>query len=247
MPDGISTPAPEPVAAIFFTITYGRVNVNGKGKHAIDNRICGCYDKINFRFAAGNRTITKGGKEMDSRLKGILGELKGTLGKIDEGQAAQFAQMVHEAPRIFLAGCGRSGLMVRAFAMRCMHMGKTAYVLGDVTTPSIRKGDLLVIASGSGETESLVSHANKAKKLGAKIATVTIYPRATIGRMADCAVWINAPTAKSEEETGVSSIQPMGSLFEQSLLLFLDGAIVRMMELSGISSEEMFKNHANLE
>ncbi|MBC5648532.1 6-phospho-3-hexuloisomerase [Christensenella tenuis] len=184
---------------------------------------------------------------MDARTEAILSELGGTLGKIDEEQAAAFAQMVYEAPRVFLAGCGRSGLMVRAFAMRCMHMGKTVYVLGDVTTPSIRKGDLLVVASGSGETESLVSHVKKAKKFGAKVATVTIYPKAAIGSMSDCAVWINAPTSKSEEDTGVTSVQPMGSLFEQSLLLFLDTTIVRMMELSGKSSEEMFENHANLE
>ena len=191
--------------------------------------------------------MAKDGKEMDFRLEAMLGELKGTLGKIGGEQAAEFAQAVYGAPRVFLAGCGRSGLMVRAFAMRCMHMGKTAYVLGDVTTPAIAAGDLLVVASGSGETESLVSHTRKAKKLGAKVAAVTIYPQAAIGRLADCTVWINAPTAKSEQETGVTSIQPMGSLFEQSLLLFLDATIGRMMELAGVSASEMFQNHANLE
>lgn len=195
----------------------------------------------------GNKPESTERMGLDMKLKEIVAELGGVLGKIDEADAERFAQAAYEAPRIFVAGCGRSGLMVKAFAMRAMHLGKTVYVLGDVTTPSIHEGDLLVIASGSGETESLVSHAKKAKKLGAKVATVTIYPKATIGSMADSVVQINAPTSKSEEETGVASVQPMGSLFEQSLLLFLDGVIVRMMELAGKDSAEMFQNHANLE
>lgn len=184
---------------------------------------------------------------MKETIQKMLAELDGVLSKIDEADAEKFVYTAHGAPRIFVAGCGRSGLMVKAFAMRAMHLGKTVYVLGDVTTPSIQAGDLLVIASGSGETQSLVSHAKKAKAFGAKVATVTIYPKATIGSMAHSVVHINAPTSKSEEDTGVASVQPMGSLFEQSLLLFLDYAIVRMMELANKDSAEMFQNHANLE
>lgn len=184
---------------------------------------------------------------MNQTIKAMIAELDGVLGGIDEADAEGFAQAVFAAPRLFVAGCGRSGLMVRAFAMRAMHLGKTVHVLGDVTTPSIQEGDLLLIASGSGQTESLVSHAKKAKKLNANVATVTIYPNAAIGSMAQSVVHINAPTSKSAEETGVLSVQPMGSLFEQSLLLFLDFVIVRLMELAGKDSAEMFKNHANLE
>lgn len=184
---------------------------------------------------------------MNQTIEAMIAELGGVLGAIDETEAEGLAQAVFKAPRLFVAGCGRSGLMVKAFAMRVMHLGKTVYVLGDVTTPSIREGDLLLIASGSGETESLVSYAKKARKLNANVATVTIYPRATIGSLAQNVVRINAPTSKSEEETGVVSVQPMGSLFEQSLLLFLDSCIVRLMELAGKGSAEMFENHANLE
>lgn len=180
-------------------------------------------------------------------MRNILRELEETLGKVDADRAEYFAQMVLAAPRVFVTGCGRSGLMVRAFAMRCMHFGKKVYVLGDVTTPSLHAGDLLIIASGSGETASLVSHAKKAKKLGGNLAAVTIYPESTIGTLADCAVKIDASTPKSEREAHATSIQPMGSMFEQSLLLFLDAAIVRMMELSGKTADEMFLNHANLE
>jgi 6-phospho-3-hexuloisomerase len=44
---------------------------------------------------------------------------------------------------------------------------------------------------------------------------------------------IPAPTPKVEVETGFKSIQPMGSLFEQSLLLFLDAVILQLMDKHG--------------
>ena len=177
----------------------------------------------------------------------VIKELEHTLSGISEGDTEKLAKLIQGANSVFVAGCGRSGLMVRAFAMRLMHMGKRAFVVGETTTPSIQKGDLLLIASGSGETGSLVAMAKKCCNMGIALATVTIFPNATIGKMADVTVVIDAPTAKSEETTATTSIQPMGSLFEQSLLLYLDSMILRLMELEGATSEIMFKLHANLE
>lgn len=177
----------------------------------------------------------------------ILKELEQTLTSISESDTEKLTDMIEKANRIFLAGCGRSGLMVRGFAMRLMHMGKKVHVVGETTAPSIQPDDLLIIASGSGETGSLVAMANKCKKIGAALATVTIFPNATIGKMADCTVVIDAPTAKSEEKTAMSSIQPMGSLFEQSLLLYLDSVILQLMKIENLTSDIMFKLHANLE
>jgi 6-phospho-3-hexuloisomerase len=89
--------------------------------------------------------------------------------------------------------------------------------------------------------------ANKAKKIGSDLALVTIFPNSTIGQIADVAVKIPAPTPKVEVDSGFKSIQPMGSLFEQSLLLFLDTIILRLMEKQGNDSNTMFTRHANLE
>jgi D-arabinose 5-phosphate isomerase GutQ len=41
--------------------------------------------------------------------------------------------------------------------------------------------------------------------------------------------------------------QPMGSLWEQALLLYLDGVIVlRLMERLGLTDEDMERVHSNL-
>ena len=183
----------------------------------------------------------------DELQKQILTELDRTLSGIDSGSMDILQNLILSAKRVYIAGAGRSGLMARGFAMRLMHMGITAYVVGEIITPAIGKGDLLLIASGSGETASLVSMAKKARSLGAKLALVTIFPESTIGKMADASLKIPAPTPKSSLENSAASIQPMGSLFEQSLMLTLDTLVMMLMEKLNLTSDEMFKMHANLE
>lgn len=180
-------------------------------------------------------------------ITSVINELSRTLTSVAFEQQEKLADEILNANRVFVAGAGRSGMMARCFAMRLMHMGLNAYMVGEVVTPSIASGDLLVITSGSGETASLISMAKKAKQLGATVATVTIYPDATIGAMADAVVTIHAPTSKSTIDTGVHSVQPMGSLFEQSLLICLDYIILILMDKKQINGDEMFTRHANLE
>ena len=182
-----------------------------------------------------------------SDIKVIIDELSRTLSGIERKQQEQMADEILKAKHIFVAGAGRSGMMARCFAMRLMHMGMKAYMVGEVVTPSMQEGDLLIITSGSGTTGSLVKMAEKAKVLNGRVGLITIYPESTIGKMADVVVQINAPTSKSKIDTGVTSIQPMGSLFEQSLLICLDFIIRILMDKTGITGEEMFKRHANLE
>ena len=85
----------------------------------------------------------------------------------------------------------------------------------------------------------------KAKEIGALVVAVTINPQSTIGKLADVTIEIPAQ-AKAEGNSG-KSIQPMGSLFEQSLLLFYDAVILSFMKRNGLSSEIMYGRHANLE
>ena len=37
-------------------------------------------------------------------------------------------------------GAGRSGLVAKAFAMRLMHLGLEAFVVGETITPALNKG-----------------------------------------------------------------------------------------------------------
>ncbi len=177
----------------------------------------------------------------------IVNELGRTLAHISADETERLAEKIIKSKKILVAGAGRSGLAMKAFAMRLGHMGLEAYVVGETMTPNFEEADLLLIGSGSGETGSLVSMAGKAKKIGGSLALVTTLPESSIGKLADITVKIPAPTPKASGAEAWTSIQPMGSLFEQSLLIFLDIIILKLMEEMGNDSTNMFKRHANLE
>lgn len=179
-------------------------------------------------------------------LSEILKELNQVPNLVHNEESEQLITALLSADKVFVAGAGRSGFMIRAFAMRLMHMGLLAYAVGDTVTPGLGEGDLLLIGSGSGETKSLTSMAERAKKLGASVVLLTTSPGSTIGRLADTVVKL--PGAPKDPAQGdYRTIQPMGSLFEQTLLLYGDAIVLRTMELRGLTAEAMFGNHANLE
>jgi hypothetical protein len=66
----------------------------------------------------------------------VIRELDRTLAAVSPQEAERLADLVLNARRIFIAGAGRSGLAVRAFAMRLMQMGLAAYVVGETVTPA---------------------------------------------------------------------------------------------------------------
>lgn len=181
-------------------------------------------------------------------LSGIAREVTECLGKVSTESTEQALLSISAARRLFLAGAGRSSLGVSAFAMRLMQMGKDVHLVGETTTPAITPGDLLIIGSGSGATGSLVAMSAKAKKIGAHILIVTVDRNSPIGNLAEVVVVIPAPSPKAEKGHSLSqSIQPMGSLFEQSLFLFFDALVLILMEREKVTSDVMFTRHANLE
>ncbi len=43
------------------------------------------------------------------------------------------------------------------------------------------------------------------------------------------------------------SVQPLGTLFEQSMLILCDSLVLALMRRTGVSAAQMFAHHANLE
>jgi 6-phospho-3-hexuloisomerase len=179
-------------------------------------------------------------------LTEIVKELKQTADLIHDDEVGKLADRILQSNKVFVAGAGRSGLMIKAFAMRLMQMGIDVYVVGETVTPNLEKEDLLIIGSGSGETRSLVPLADKAKSLGGSVAVVTISPESTIGKISDIAIKLPG-VPKDQANSSHKTIQPMGALFEQSLLLYCDAVILNMMQKQGLDTNTMFGRHANLE
>jgi 6-phospho-3-hexuloisomerase len=149
------------------------------------------------------------------------------------------------APRIFVLGAGRSGLALKMTAMRLMHLGLDVHVVGEVTSPAIASGDLLLVASGSGTTGAIVRAAETAQSVGANILALTTAPESPLGRLA--AVTVVIPAAAKQDHAGQVSAQYSGGLFEQALLLVGDALFHTLWQASGATAEELWPRHANLE
>lgn len=183
-----------------------------------------------------------------SSLEQVLAEIAACARQVPAESLAQALLLVESAPRSFVAGAGRSGLCMKALGMRLMHLGKTAYVVGETTTPGIAASDLLVIGSGSGRTASLVTIASRARQCGAKILLFTTEADSPLGQLAHQRVVIPAPSFRvAEGERQRLSAQPLGTLFEQSLLILCDVLILGLMRHFGANSAQMAGRHANLE
>lgn len=178
----------------------------------------------------------------------ILEELKHNVDYEQDSQLDSLVDAILDAKHIFLTGAGRSGVAIRAFANRLMHLGLSVSVIGEITSPHTHEGDLLIVGSGSGETDSLVSTAKKAKKSGLKVAILTMDVQSTIAKLADVVVLLPGVSPKLKNAgMDITSIQPMGSAFEQLLLLTGDGIILELMDQMGETSDSMFERHADLE
>ena len=169
----------------------------------------------------------------------ILQELSQAVQTIPYEAIERCAQKIAAHKRIFVYGAGRSGLMLKALAMRLMQLGKTVFVVGETITPSIQKGDLLIVASASGTTHSVCHYAAEAVKMQADLLVITAEKDSELAQISAPDVIIPAPTKHNLAASG----QLMGSLFEQMILLFSDAVTMALAESRDILS----RNHANLE
>lgn len=168
-----------------------------------------------------------------------------SLADTDSAAISALADAVHGADRVFLLGAGRSGLALRMTAMRLMHLGLTAFVVGDTTTPAIERGDLLLTATGSGTTTGIVRAATTAHELGAAVATITTAPGSPVAELSS--VVVTVPAAGKLDRSGAASAQYAGSLFEQTVVLLGDALFHTLWQRSGLSADELWPRHSNLE
>jgi len=172
----------------------------------------------------------------------IIDKITSILDATESDYDKQLTAMVDGASRIFIAGAGRSALVARFFAMRLMHGGYDVYVVGEIVTPSLKKGDLLIVISGSGETETMIAFAKRAKELGAEIVLISSRTSSTLGDMSSQVIPIGQP-----DMYGKVVGMPMGTTFELSTLIFLEATVSHIIHEKGIPEEEMRARHANLE
>lgn len=187
----------------------------------------------------------------------MASKIRSIAGSISDDDAEKFIRELLRARRVYVIGAGRSGLVAKAFAMRLMHLGLHAYVVGETITPPLNKGDVMVIFSGSGRTKTVADLAETAREIGGKICLITSNADSRIGKIADCIVIIEHHRDKVTDDAEEFEIRqmmgehksfaPLGTLFETASMIFADAVISRMMEITQVDESALKNRHTNIE
>jgi len=187
-------------------------------------------------------------RAVDPRLARLLDEVRLNLERTELEKVPALLRRIRAARGVFLFGMGRSGLMAQAFAQRLMHLGVEVHIVGHVTARSITPADLLLVCSASGSTRTTAQVARSARENGAGVAAITGSAEGPLAEASDLVIVVpRGRHAGEPEASGADTRQPLHTLFEQSLLLFLDAVVLALMDDLGLSEQDLQARHANLE
>ena len=183
---------------------------------------------------------------MSRGLSDALGPVARVLAKTKVAEVGAFERTLLGARRVFVIGLGRTGLMARGFAMRLMHLGRRVYHVGDVITPAIRRGDLLVICTRTGRSPVLLHYVGIARRSGARVAVVTGERKSPVARRADAILHLPSEGRPARRKAPVGE-PPLGSVFEQALLIVFDQIVVDLMGVLGLTADDLRRIHTTFE
>jgi len=198
-----------------------------------------------------------GSSTVQEMMRLMASKIRSIANSISDGDAEKFINELLKAKRIYVIGAGRSGLVAKAFAMRLMHLGLHAYVIGETITPALTRGDVIVIFSGSGRTKTVADLAETARDIGGRICLITSNADSRIGKIADCTVIIEHHRDAVADDAAEFEIRqmmgdhmsfaPLGTLFETAAMVFADAVISRMMEITKTDESALKTRHTNIE
>jgi 6-phospho-3-hexuloisomerase len=175
-----------------------------------------------------------------------LSEIGAVFDALAVDTADRMCDEILSARRIACYGVGREGLMMKALCMRLMHLGLDAHMVGDMTTPPVGRGDLLIASAGPGTFSTVMALLGVAREAGARTMVVTAQPAGPAPVMAGVVIELPAQTM-ANDRGGPASLLPMGSLYEAAQLVFFDLISILLREKTGQSPDQMRARHTNLE
>ncbi|MFZ0965182.1 MAG: 6-phospho-3-hexuloisomerase [Candidatus Bathyarchaeia archaeon] len=198
-------------------------------------------------------------KWLKAAAEEIIAGIKDSIENLNMKEVERLIELLLEAKdkKIFIVGMGRSGFVARAFALRLMNLGFNVYFLGETITPAAEKGDLLIAISGTGATKIVLTASAAAKEIGATVIAFTSFSESPLGQAADHTVTIKGRTKAGwpKEEDYLARqligerepLTPLGSVFENNCMVFLDSLVVELMHRLGRTEEDLKRRHATIE
>jgi len=171
--------------------------------------------------------------------KFLLDHLAEILATDRTKEIGESVDILTSAKKLFVYGVGRSGLAARAFAMRMVQLGLDCYFIGETITPVVSDGDAVLIVSNTGSTMSAIQVANIARRVGAKVISVTAHRTSKLSHASNVVLLI-----QSDDDATQAKLAPLGTLFEDATVLLLDGVVAQVMERLGQTEADMRGRHA---
>jgi 6-phospho-3-hexuloisomerase len=183
---------------------------------------------------------------MTTLYRAALADLERVFDRLDDGAVERAVEEIAAAGRIALYGVGREGLQIKGFCMRLFHLGRRAAMVGDMTTPPIGPGDLLIASAGPGHFSTVEALMGVARRAGARTLVVTAQPDGICARGADVVLTVPAQTM-ADDHGPATSVLPMGSLYEGAQYVLFEIMILKLRDRLGVGPEAMRAHHTNLE
>ena len=175
-----------------------------------------------------------------------VSDIATALSKMEDESIDRIVEAILAARHVAVFGCGREGLQMRGLAMRLFHLGRAVSVVGEMTTPAIGSGDLLLISAGPGMLSTALALTEVGRKAGAKVMTITAVSEGAVPKNSDEVVVVPAQTMASDHGAEDLSL-PMGSVYEGALFLLFEVVVLKLKARMGVTYEFMRANHTNLE
>lgn len=184
--------------------------------------------------------MTRSGPRKEA-LRYLTEGISRTIDSIDCALTDRLVQAIFDADRVFIYGAGRSGFVARCFAMRLGHLGLRVVRMSIDETDAPGEQDLAIIVSGTGETQSSIFYAQSSRDGGTIVASITEVADSTLARMSDIAIHLDTPQDEDRER-----LAPMGTIFEDTCLIFLDTLVADLMVRLDETEGSMRKRHGQL-
>jgi arabinose-5-phosphate isomerase len=177
-----------------------------------------------------------------SRVLSIEAEgIQGLRERLDENFSRAIDILLKTPGKVILTGLGKSGLIGRKIAATFASTGTPAFFLhpaegmhGDIGM--VRKGDVVIALSNSGETEEIVRLLPVFKRLGLSLIALTGVSDSTLARHADVALY-----AGVQEEACPLGLAPTAST--TAALALGDALAVVLFEEKGFSMKDFAMLH----
>ena len=165
----------------------------------------------------------------------------------------KFIELVYDGlinkRRFFLLASGRSAFILQCFATRLVHLGANIYIVTNLASiPALTNNDILIILSGSGTTEIVVSllknYVNTVKPYG--IVSITSHPESIVGRISEITIKLKGRTKrdKVDRHDDTALLTPEGTNFEIAAFVYLDSIIAELAIKMGKTNEDLLKKHS---